>query len=314
MPIRCASALARCELVVVSDCRGGHRHARVRARAAAGRGVGRERRHGDEFRATHLAPARVPAAARRSEAGLVDHGRSRASAWDSAPASTSTRAREIFDEHARLSAAQQRRHARLRYRRARAARRAQQYRRARRRCSGRCAHRSWSTRARRYRHGALFGDGRFFHADGGRASSPRRRARRVHAISEEFPLVLNTGRIRDQWHTMTRTGRVAAARRSHARTLRRHARAGRAACRRARGRAGARDDAVGLDGRAPAHERRHRARHACSCRSTGARRTRPTRASARWSIRSSIPCPASRSSSTRRRASSRSASTGMASS
>jgi assimilatory nitrate reductase catalytic subunit len=28
----------------------------------------------------------------------------------------------------------------------------------------------------------------------------------VHAVSEDYPLVLNTGRIRDQWHTMTRTG------------------------------------------------------------------------------------------------------------
>ncbi|MCY3297411.1 molybdopterin dinucleotide binding domain-containing protein, partial [Acinetobacter pittii] len=28
----------------------------------------------------------------------------------------------------------------------------------------------------------------------------------VHAISEDYPLILNTGRIRDQWHTMTRTG------------------------------------------------------------------------------------------------------------
>jgi len=27
-------------------------------------------------------------------------------------------------------------------------------------------------------------------------------------IDDDFPLVLNTGRIRDQWHTMTRTGLV----------------------------------------------------------------------------------------------------------
>jgi assimilatory nitrate reductase catalytic subunit len=31
-----------------------------------------------------------------------------------------------------------------------------------------------------------------------------------HATSDEFPLVLNTGRIRDQWHTMTRTARAPA--------------------------------------------------------------------------------------------------------
>jgi assimilatory nitrate reductase catalytic subunit len=52
----------------------------------------------------------------------------------------------------------------------------------------------------------LFGDGRFFH--------PNRRARVVaiappelqSATSAAFPFRLNTGRIRDQWHTMTRTG------------------------------------------------------------------------------------------------------------
>ncbi|MEW8506378.1 MAG: nitrate reductase [Candidatus Thiodiazotropha sp.] len=55
----------------------------------------------------------------------------------------------------------------------------------------------------------LFGDGRFFTASG--------RARFIavlprtpdEALSTDYPLVLNTGRIRDQWHTMTRTGRSA---------------------------------------------------------------------------------------------------------
>ncbi|WP_283397401.1 molybdopterin dinucleotide binding domain-containing protein, partial [Acinetobacter baumannii] len=28
----------------------------------------------------------------------------------------------------------------------------------------------------------------------------------VNATSRDYPLVLHTGRIRDQWHTMTRTG------------------------------------------------------------------------------------------------------------
>jgi assimilatory nitrate reductase catalytic subunit len=52
----------------------------------------------------------------------------------------------------------------------------------------------------------LFGNGRFFHADGRArfvATPPRAPA---YATGEQFPLVLNTGRIRDQWHTMTRTG------------------------------------------------------------------------------------------------------------
>ncbi|WP_020409361.1 nitrate reductase [Hahella ganghwensis] len=52
----------------------------------------------------------------------------------------------------------------------------------------------------------LFADGQFF--------TPNRKARLLPitptlpqaSLSEEYPLVLNTGRIRDQWHTMTRTG------------------------------------------------------------------------------------------------------------
>ncbi|MGB1159804.1 MAG: molybdopterin-dependent oxidoreductase [Alphaproteobacteria bacterium] len=52
----------------------------------------------------------------------------------------------------------------------------------------------------------FFAQGGFFHAD--------RRARFIAVTPDnaarttpEFPFVLNTGRIRDQWHTMTRTGR-----------------------------------------------------------------------------------------------------------
>ncbi len=55
----------------------------------------------------------------------------------------------------------------------------------------------------------LFADGRFYHADGKArfiATTPRGPA---HALDEEYPLALNTGRIRDQWHTMTRTGKSA---------------------------------------------------------------------------------------------------------
>ena len=48
-----------------------HRECR-RACPAAGRGLGREGRHRHQFRAPHLAPARLPAAAGRSQARLVD--------------------------------------------------------------------------------------------------------------------------------------------------------------------------------------------------------------------------------------------------
>jgi len=53
----------------------------------------------------------------------------------------------------------------------------------------------------------LFADGRFFTPDGKArfvATEPRAPQRLPTA---DLPLVLNTGRIRDQWHTMTRTGK-----------------------------------------------------------------------------------------------------------
>ena len=54
----------------------------------------------------------------------------------------------------------------------------------------------------------LFGDGRFFHPDGRARLIAVRPRDPAFVPDEEFPLVLNTGRIRDQWHTMTRTGRA----------------------------------------------------------------------------------------------------------
>jgi assimilatory nitrate reductase catalytic subunit len=60
-------------------------------------------------------------------------------------------------------------------------------------------------------HGArrLFEDGRFMHPDGKARLIPTPAREPAHAANDEFPMVLNTGRIRDQWHTMTRTGRSA---------------------------------------------------------------------------------------------------------
>ncbi len=55
----------------------------------------------------------------------------------------------------------------------------------------------------------LFGAGDFFTADGkARCVAVGERAP-VHAVDDSFPLILNSGRIRDQWHTMTRTGKTA---------------------------------------------------------------------------------------------------------
>jgi assimilatory nitrate reductase catalytic subunit len=53
----------------------------------------------------------------------------------------------------------------------------------------------------------LFAAGRFYHADGRARLVPTRPRPPKFDLDQEYPLVLNTGRIRDQWHTMTRSGR-----------------------------------------------------------------------------------------------------------
>jgi len=53
----------------------------------------------------------------------------------------------------------------------------------------------------------LFDTQRFSHADGRARFIPTPPRAPVNAPDAEYPLVLNTGRVRDQWHTMTRTGR-----------------------------------------------------------------------------------------------------------
>ncbi|KQS81012.1 nitrate reductase [Rhizobium sp. Leaf384] len=54
----------------------------------------------------------------------------------------------------------------------------------------------------------FFAEGRFYHADGRARFVPIVPAR-DHRTTPAYPFTLNTGRIRDQWHTMTRTGRTA---------------------------------------------------------------------------------------------------------
>ena len=54
--------------------------------------------------------------------------------------------------------------------------------------------------------GRFFGDGRFFTDDGRARLLPVRNQEPVTKRSPRFPYRLNTGRVRDQWHTMTRTG------------------------------------------------------------------------------------------------------------
>ena len=89
------------------------------------------------------------------------------------------------------------------------------------RCNGRC-------RAGEPRHAAagprFFAEGGFYHAGPqGALHRARRRRRRARRAGNDFPFRLNTGRVRDQWHTMTRIGPEPAARRACARAVRRGA-------------------------------------------------------------------------------------------
>ena len=52
----------------------------------------------------------------------------------------------------------------------------------------------------------LFADGGFFTADRKARFVAIAPPRLSAAVSDAWPFVLNTGRVRDQWHTMTRTG------------------------------------------------------------------------------------------------------------
>lgn len=52
----------------------------------------------------------------------------------------------------------------------------------------------------------LFGDGLFFTADGRARFVPVSPAAPHHLPDQDYPLTLNSGRVRDHWHTMTRTG------------------------------------------------------------------------------------------------------------
>ena len=58
----------------------------------------------------------------------------------------------------------------------------------------------------------LFADGRFATPDGRARFVPVRHRPPAHRPDRDRPMLLNTGRLRDQWHTMTRTGRSRACR------------------------------------------------------------------------------------------------------
>ncbi|WP_199175989.1 nitrate reductase [Telmatospirillum siberiense] len=66
----------------------------------------------------------------------------------------------------------------------------------------------WPVRADASGTGRLFGQGGFFHGDGRARLVAVRNRPPASELSPARPLALNTGRTRDQWHTMTRTGKA----------------------------------------------------------------------------------------------------------
>jgi len=53
----------------------------------------------------------------------------------------------------------------------------------------------------------MFGDGNFYTESGKAQFIAVANPQPAHALTPEYPLVLNSGRVRDHWHTMTRTGK-----------------------------------------------------------------------------------------------------------
>ncbi len=67
----------------------------------------------------------------------------------------------------------------------------------------------WPVREQGQETARLFADGKFFTASGKARFIVVTDHQPANAVNDTYPLVLNTGRIRDQWHTMTRTGKSA---------------------------------------------------------------------------------------------------------
>ncbi len=114
-----------------------------------------------------------------------------------------TAAHEIFDEHARLSAFEQRQTPRVFNLGALCGLGAEGYDRMQP-LQWPCAVAPASSNSSR-----PFADGRYPTTDGRARFVALHPRKPVHMPDDDWPLILNTGRLRDQWHTMTRTGRSA---------------------------------------------------------------------------------------------------------
>ncbi|MDX8528083.1 nitrate reductase [Mesorhizobium sp. MSK_1335] len=66
----------------------------------------------------------------------------------------------------------------------------------------------WPAPEQREEQTRLFADGHFPTSDGRARFVPVRQEATAFTVDADYPLALNTGRLRDQWHTMTRTGNV----------------------------------------------------------------------------------------------------------
>ena len=97
------AAIRACPFVVVSDVTAATDTIAPCACASARRRLGREGRHRHQFRAAHLAPAALSAAARRGAARLVDRFARLPSAWALPSAFDYASPAQIFAEHAALS-------------------------------------------------------------------------------------------------------------------------------------------------------------------------------------------------------------------
>lgn len=196
---RAREALRRCELVVVSDCIADTdtaAFAHVLLPAATwgerdGTVTNSERRISRQRRFV------APPGEARPDWWIVSEVAKRMGFGEGFPYDSP---REIFDEHARLSAAASRA-SRIFDIGGLAGLSATEY--------EQLAPTQWPIHVRNSASvPRLFRDGRFAHPDGKARLVPVHARPPANATDQSYPFVLNTGRVRDQWHTMTRTGRV----------------------------------------------------------------------------------------------------------
>jgi assimilatory nitrate reductase catalytic subunit len=191
------AALARCELVVVSDCTARTdtaAHAHVLLPAAA---------WGEKDGTVTNSERRIS----RQRAFMDSPGEAQPDWWiicevarrmGFSEAFGYRSAHEIFDEHARLSGESNEDSRAFDIRGLASLSRAEY---------DALEPIQWPVRSRGSSTGPrVLSNGRFYHPDGKARFVPTPPRYPVHSTDEEYPFVLNTGRVRDQWHTMTRTG------------------------------------------------------------------------------------------------------------